>query len=272
MGGAAGAGGIPAGVVRALAAGADLCCLGSGATDELVGACVDAVVAAVAAGDLDEARVHDAAERAAGLAGEPPAGTAPGWRRAAVRSAGRPPRGCCRSTAPALPLRRSNPRGRARRLGRPCGRRGACRVDGRCPAPDRRPRRRARRPADIAAGAVPGASPPRSAGRDPTVIVDPGRPGRRPGRRRRRRRRAGGRPLVVAARDRRTAAPPGRRRSRPCSPPGPTPSSSTSAGPPRDRAPAGRGPRSRTLRRRPPPAARHVAALLLDPLDGDPRG
>jgi beta-N-acetylhexosaminidase len=54
---------IPANVVRALAAGADLCCLGSGAGDALIDACVEAVVAAVRSGVLDEARLADAAER-----------------------------------------------------------------------------------------------------------------------------------------------------------------------------------------------------------------
>jgi beta-N-acetylhexosaminidase len=63
MGAAAGDGGIPAGVVRALAAGADLCCLGSGASDDLVRACIDAVVAAVRAGLLDEADLMTAVER-----------------------------------------------------------------------------------------------------------------------------------------------------------------------------------------------------------------
>jgi len=54
---------IPANVVRALAAGADFCCLGSDASDELTGACIDAVVAAVQDGTLDEARLVEAAAR-----------------------------------------------------------------------------------------------------------------------------------------------------------------------------------------------------------------
>lgn len=58
---------IPANVVRALAAGADLCCLGSGATEELVRACVEAVVGAVRSGALDEERLADAAGRVAGI-------------------------------------------------------------------------------------------------------------------------------------------------------------------------------------------------------------
>ena len=65
---------IPANVVRALAAGADLCCLGSGATDALVDECVEAVVAAVRTGALDEARLADAAARVGRIAvpaGEP---------------------------------------------------------------------------------------------------------------------------------------------------------------------------------------------------------
>jgi beta-N-acetylhexosaminidase len=65
---------IPGSVVRALAAGADLCCLGPDATDELVRACVEAVVGAVGSGALTEDRLVDAAGRVAAL--KPPAG----WR------------------------------------------------------------------------------------------------------------------------------------------------------------------------------------------------
>jgi beta-N-acetylhexosaminidase len=68
MEGIGGRAAIPDNVVRALAAGADLCCLGSDGDEALVGACVDAVVAAVASGALAESRVHDAAARAAALA------------------------------------------------------------------------------------------------------------------------------------------------------------------------------------------------------------
>jgi len=65
MGGIGGPAEIPANVVRAVAAGADLCCLGPGNTDELVGACIDALVAAVSRGEgeLTEARLLDAAAR-----------------------------------------------------------------------------------------------------------------------------------------------------------------------------------------------------------------
>jgi beta-N-acetylhexosaminidase len=73
MGAIRGPGGIPGAVVRALAAGADLCCLGPDNDDALVAACVDAVVAAVGAGDLPAARVHDAAVRVAGLRATLPA-------------------------------------------------------------------------------------------------------------------------------------------------------------------------------------------------------
>jgi beta-N-acetylhexosaminidase len=59
--------GIPAALVRALAAGADLCCLGPDNTEDLLDACLDAVDAAVAAGALAESRVHEAAERVAGI-------------------------------------------------------------------------------------------------------------------------------------------------------------------------------------------------------------
>lgn len=65
MGGIGGASAIPASTAQSLAAGADLCCLGTNATDDLLAACVDAVVGAVAAGALDEARLHEAAARVA---------------------------------------------------------------------------------------------------------------------------------------------------------------------------------------------------------------
>lgn len=67
MGGIGGPAGIPAAVVRALAAGADLCCLGPDNDDALVAACLDAIEAAVAAGDLAEDRVRSAAQQVAGL-------------------------------------------------------------------------------------------------------------------------------------------------------------------------------------------------------------
>jgi beta-N-acetylhexosaminidase len=72
---------IPANVVRALSAGADLCCLGPDATDELVRACIEAVVGAVRSGALTEDRLADAAGRVA--ATKPDAG----WpRRGQARS------------------------------------------------------------------------------------------------------------------------------------------------------------------------------------------
>lgn len=68
---------IPGNVVRALVAGADFCCLGPDANDDLVAACIDAVMGAVRSGALDEERLADAAGRVAavaplpqGLAGE----------------------------------------------------------------------------------------------------------------------------------------------------------------------------------------------------------
>ncbi|MGH9113208.1 MAG: glycoside hydrolase family 3 protein, partial [Acidimicrobiales bacterium] len=61
MAGIGGPAAIPTNVVRAIAAGADLCCLGPDNTDELVGACVDALVAAVGTGELPESRLRDAA-------------------------------------------------------------------------------------------------------------------------------------------------------------------------------------------------------------------
>ena len=71
MGGAGGPGAIPSGVVAALAAGADLCCLGPDNDEALVEACVEAVAAAVASGELAEARVADAAARVATLRPSP---------------------------------------------------------------------------------------------------------------------------------------------------------------------------------------------------------
>ncbi len=67
MGGAGGPVAIPATVVAALAAGADLCCLGPDNDEALVEACVDAVLAAVASGALPAARLADAAGRVAAL-------------------------------------------------------------------------------------------------------------------------------------------------------------------------------------------------------------
>jgi beta-N-acetylhexosaminidase len=63
MQGASGAIGVPAAAVRALAAGVDLLCLGPKFTDDRVQAVVDAIVAAVGSGELDEARVTEAAGR-----------------------------------------------------------------------------------------------------------------------------------------------------------------------------------------------------------------
>jgi beta-N-acetylhexosaminidase len=63
MAGIGGPAAIPANVVRAVAAGADLCCLGPDNTAELVDACTSALVGAVASGALPEARLHDAAAR-----------------------------------------------------------------------------------------------------------------------------------------------------------------------------------------------------------------
>jgi beta-N-acetylhexosaminidase len=54
---------IPARVVEAVAAGADFCCLGSEATDDLVGDCIDALVDAVGEGVLAEERLAEAAAR-----------------------------------------------------------------------------------------------------------------------------------------------------------------------------------------------------------------
>jgi beta-N-acetylhexosaminidase len=67
-GSAATAGGVPAAAVAALRAGADLLCLGADVDAALVEQVVEAVVAAVFAGDLPVARVEQAAGRTAALA------------------------------------------------------------------------------------------------------------------------------------------------------------------------------------------------------------
>ena len=67
MGGIGGPSAIPANVVAAIAAGADLCCLGPDNDEELFDACVRAIVDAVTANDLPEARVLEAGDRTAGL-------------------------------------------------------------------------------------------------------------------------------------------------------------------------------------------------------------
>ncbi|MDN4474969.1 glycoside hydrolase family 3 N-terminal domain-containing protein [Demequina sp. SYSU T00192] len=72
--------GIPAAAVLALAAGADLLCLGSVNPDEEIGEIAAAIEAAVADGSLDEARVIEASERCAAL------GRAHAARRAAASS------------------------------------------------------------------------------------------------------------------------------------------------------------------------------------------
>jgi beta-N-acetylhexosaminidase len=68
MGGIGGPAAIPGNVVRALAAGADLCCLGPDNDEGLIEACIDAVAAAMAAGDLGAERVSEAAARTTTLA------------------------------------------------------------------------------------------------------------------------------------------------------------------------------------------------------------
>ncbi|GAA2753626.1 glycoside hydrolase family 3 N-terminal domain-containing protein [Amnibacterium kyonggiense] len=68
MAGASAAIGIPAAAVRSLAAGADLLCLGSDSEPHL-DAVLDAIVAAVASGELAESRLRDAADRVRRLNG-----------------------------------------------------------------------------------------------------------------------------------------------------------------------------------------------------------
>jgi beta-N-acetylhexosaminidase len=67
MAGIGGPAEIPANVVRAVAAGADLCCLGPDNTVELVDACTSTLVEAVSGRALPEARLRDAATRVAAL-------------------------------------------------------------------------------------------------------------------------------------------------------------------------------------------------------------
>lgn len=67
MEGIGGAKDIPMNVVRAVAAGADLCCLGPDAADELVGACIDALLGALRSGALTEERLSEAAGRVGSL-------------------------------------------------------------------------------------------------------------------------------------------------------------------------------------------------------------
>jgi beta-N-acetylhexosaminidase len=71
MAGIGGPAQIPANVVRAVAAGADLCCLGPDNTAGLVDACTSALIGAVAHGALTEARLLDAAARVTALRPDP---------------------------------------------------------------------------------------------------------------------------------------------------------------------------------------------------------
>ena len=67
MAGIGGPARIPANVVRAVAAGADLCCLGPDNTAGLVDACTSALIGSVAHGALPESRLLDAAARVTAL-------------------------------------------------------------------------------------------------------------------------------------------------------------------------------------------------------------
>ena len=101
MAGASGGRGIPEAAVAALAAGADLLCLGADKDAALVREVQAAVVAAVRSGRLSEDRLVEAADRIAGLDARPPAGRRPpldvgrgSWRGPAGRVSvdGRPAR------------------------------------------------------------------------------------------------------------------------------------------------------------------------------------
>ncbi len=77
MAGASGERGIPEAAVLSLIAGADLLCLGSDSSTELIRAVQAAIVAAVAEGRLGEQRLEDAQQRASALRrANPPAPTA----------------------------------------------------------------------------------------------------------------------------------------------------------------------------------------------------
>lgn len=67
MVGASGLIGIPAAAVKAIAAGCDLLCIGTENTDEQLEAIEQAIAAAVASGELPEARLADAAARTSSL-------------------------------------------------------------------------------------------------------------------------------------------------------------------------------------------------------------
>jgi beta-N-acetylhexosaminidase len=109
MGGAGGPDVIPRSVTRALAAGADLCCLGPDNDADLVEACVAAVVAAIEAGTLAAERVADAAARVAALRGSlavVPDGRDPdAWLRVAATGAAAARRAMRIDGAPPVPLR-----------------------------------------------------------------------------------------------------------------------------------------------------------------------
>ncbi len=153
MGGAGGPDEIPANVARALAAGADLCCLGPDNDEALVEACIDAIVAAVAADELAADRVVDAAARVASLRAATERETERETERTADRVAGAP----SPSHVGSLELRAALASVGADAADR------AVRVDGTLPAPARGAHVvELDRPANIAAGAVPWASRGRS--------------------------------------------------------------------------------------------------------------
>lgn len=94
MYGASGESGIPRAAVRALAAGCDLLCLGSDTTEDAYNTVVDRVLEAVAAGELDEERLSNAARRVSRLASrearpEPAPESAVGRRGAPAEVTGR---------------------------------------------------------------------------------------------------------------------------------------------------------------------------------------
>jgi beta-N-acetylhexosaminidase len=75
MAGVSAARGIPGAAVEALAAGADLCCLGPIPDQDAVAAVIAAIASAVRSGALAEARLHDAATRTAAIPRTPKAPT-----------------------------------------------------------------------------------------------------------------------------------------------------------------------------------------------------
>jgi beta-N-acetylhexosaminidase len=143
MGGAGGPAAIPASVAGALAAGADLCCLGPDNDEALVEACVAAVLAGVAAGELAAERLADAAARVAALRSTSACGPEAAPDPVAAQHVGSHETGGARSALAAVGAEAAE---------------RALRIDGALPEPSRLAGAHVvelDRPANVAAGAVP---------------------------------------------------------------------------------------------------------------------